>query len=246
MVFWHPKGWIVWQQIEQYMRQKFVEYGYQEVRTPQVMDRSLWEKSGHWDNYRDNMFTTASEDRDYAVKPMNCPGHVQIFNSGLKSYRDLPLRMAEFGVVPPQRALGRAARPDAGARLHPGRRPHLLHRGPDRGGGGRLHRHAAEGLRRLRLQRRAGQAVDPAGQARRLGRVLGQGGSRAGGGAGQERPGLRPAAGRGRVLRPQDRVHAEGHARPRCGSAAPSSSTSTCRCASAPNSSTRTTAASPR
>ncbi len=97
MVFWHPKGWIVWQQIEQYMRQKFVEYGYQEVRTPAVMDRTLWEKSGHWDNYRDNMFTTASENRDYAVKPMNCPGHVQIFNSGLHSYRDLPLRLAEFG-----------------------------------------------------------------------------------------------------------------------------------------------------
>ncbi|MDT3708384.1 MAG: threonine--tRNA ligase [Thiobacillus sp.] len=97
MVFWHPKGWIVWQQIEQYMRQKFVEYGYQEVRTPAMMDRSLWEKSGHWENYHDNMFTTASENRDYAVKPMNCPGHVQIFNSGLHSYRDLPLRLAEFG-----------------------------------------------------------------------------------------------------------------------------------------------------
>ncbi len=97
MVFWHPKGWVIWQQIEQYMRQKFVEYDYQEVRTPAVMDRSLWEKSGHWDNYRENMFTTASENRDYAVKPMNCPGHVQIFNSGLHSYRDLPLRLAEFG-----------------------------------------------------------------------------------------------------------------------------------------------------
>jgi len=97
MVFWHPKGWIVWQQIEQYMRQKFVEYGYQEVRTPAVMDRSMWEKSGHWENYHENMFTTASENRDYAVKPMNCPGHVQIFNSGLHSYRDLPLRLAEFG-----------------------------------------------------------------------------------------------------------------------------------------------------
>jgi threonyl-tRNA synthetase len=97
MVFWHPKGWIVWQQIEQYMRQKFVEHGYQEVRTPAVMDRSLWEKSGHWENYRENMFTTSSENRDYAVKPMNCPGHVQIFNSGLHSYRDLPLRLAEFG-----------------------------------------------------------------------------------------------------------------------------------------------------
>ena len=97
MIFWHPKGWIVWQQIEQYMRQKFVEYGYQEVRTPAVMDRSMWEKSGHWENYRENMFTTSSENRDYAVKPMNCPGHVQIFNSGLHSYRDLPMRLAEFG-----------------------------------------------------------------------------------------------------------------------------------------------------
>jgi threonyl-tRNA synthetase len=97
MVFWHPNGWVIWQQIEQYMREKFVVYGYEEVRTPTIMDRSMWEKSGHWDNYRDNMFTTASENREYAVKPMNCPGHVQIFNHGLRSYRDLPLRMAEFG-----------------------------------------------------------------------------------------------------------------------------------------------------
>jgi threonyl-tRNA synthetase len=97
MVFWHPHGWILWQEVEQYMRAKFREYGYQEVKTPTVMDKSLWEKSGHWENYRDNMFTTASENRDYAVKPMNCPGHVQIFNHGLHSYRDLPLRLAEFG-----------------------------------------------------------------------------------------------------------------------------------------------------
>jgi threonyl-tRNA synthetase len=97
MVFWHPKGWSLWQQVEQYMRDKFVTHGYQEVKTPTIMDRSLWEKSGHWENYRDNMFTTASENRDYAVKPMNCPGHVQIFNHGLHSYRELPLRLAEFG-----------------------------------------------------------------------------------------------------------------------------------------------------
>lgn len=97
MVFWHPRGWSLWQEIEQYMRAKFVDYGYQEVRTPTIMDKTLWEKSGHWENYRDNMFTTHSENRDYAVKPMNCPGHVQIFNSGLHSYRDLPLRLAEFG-----------------------------------------------------------------------------------------------------------------------------------------------------
>jgi threonyl-tRNA synthetase len=97
MVFWHPKGWALWQEVEQYMRAKFRAHDYQEVRTPTIMDRTLWEKSGHWENYHDNMFTTASENRDYAVKPMNCPGHVQIFNHGLHSYRDLPLRLAEFG-----------------------------------------------------------------------------------------------------------------------------------------------------
>lgn len=97
MVFWHPNGWAIWQVIEHYMRVKFREYGYQEVRTPTMMDRALWEKSGHWDNYQDNMFTTHSEARDFAVKPMNCPGHVQIFNCGLRSYRELPIRLAEFG-----------------------------------------------------------------------------------------------------------------------------------------------------
>ncbi len=97
MVFWHPNGWTIWQEVEQYMRTKFREYGYQEVRTPTMLDRTLWEKSGHWENYRDNMFSTHSESRDFAVKPMNCPGHVQIFNHGLHSYRDLPMRLAEFG-----------------------------------------------------------------------------------------------------------------------------------------------------
>jgi threonyl-tRNA synthetase len=97
MVFWHPKGWVIWQRIEQYMRRLLEENGYLEVRAPQVLDVSLWKRSGHWDNFRENMFFTESESRDYAVKPMNCPGHVQIFNQGLKSYRDLPLRLAEFG-----------------------------------------------------------------------------------------------------------------------------------------------------
>jgi threonyl-tRNA synthetase len=97
MVFWHPRGWSIWQEVEQYMRQMFREHDYQEVRTPTVMDKTLWEKSGHWQNYHDNMFVTASENREYAVKPMNCPGHVQIFNNSLHSYRDLPLRLAEFG-----------------------------------------------------------------------------------------------------------------------------------------------------
>ena len=97
MVFWHPKGWTLWQVVEQYMRRVYVDNGYQEVRGPQILDVSLWKRSGHWDNYRENMFFTASENREYAVKPMNCPGHVQIFNSGLHSYRDLPLRYGEFG-----------------------------------------------------------------------------------------------------------------------------------------------------
>jgi threonyl-tRNA synthetase len=97
MVFWHPKGWVIWQQVEQYMREVFRVNGYQEIRTPQVLDKGLWERSGHWENFRENMFTTNSEQRDFAVKPMNCPGHVQVFNQGLKSYRELPLRLAEFG-----------------------------------------------------------------------------------------------------------------------------------------------------
>ena len=97
MVFWHPNGWTLWQVLEQYMRQVQRDHGYLEVKTPQVVDRILWERSGHWENYAENMFTTASESRDYAVKPMNCPCHVQIFNQGLKSHRDLPLRLAEFG-----------------------------------------------------------------------------------------------------------------------------------------------------
>jgi threonyl-tRNA synthetase len=97
MVFWHPKGWSIWQQVEQYMRGVYRESGYQEVRCPQILDRTLWEKSGHWQNFKDNMFTTESEKRDFAIKPMNCPGHVQIFNAGLRSYRDLPLRYGEFG-----------------------------------------------------------------------------------------------------------------------------------------------------
>ncbi|HSD99890.1 MAG TPA: threonine--tRNA ligase [Burkholderiales bacterium] len=97
MVFWHPKGWVIWQRVEQYMRRIQDENGYLEVRAPQVLDVALWKRSGHWDNFRENMFFTESESRAYAVKPMNCPGHVQIFNQGLKSYRDLPLRLAEFG-----------------------------------------------------------------------------------------------------------------------------------------------------
>ncbi len=98
MVFWHPNGWAIWQQVEQYMRRVYRDNGYLEVHCPQVLDRSLWEKSGHWQNYKESMFTTESEKRDYAIKPMNCPGHIQIYNKGLRSYRELPLRYGEFGV----------------------------------------------------------------------------------------------------------------------------------------------------
>ena len=97
LVFWHPKGWTVWQRVEQYMRQVYRDNGYLEVKGPQIIDKSLWEKTGHWDKYRENMFTTESEKRDYALKPMNCPGHILIFKQGIKSYRDLPLRYGEFG-----------------------------------------------------------------------------------------------------------------------------------------------------
>ena len=96
-VFWHPKGWTLWQQVEQYMRRVYQDNGYQEVKGPQILDKTLWEKTGHWDKYRENMFTTESEKRDYALKPMNCPGHILIFKQGIKSYRDLPLRYGEFG-----------------------------------------------------------------------------------------------------------------------------------------------------
>jgi threonyl-tRNA synthetase len=106
MVFWHPKGWTIWQQVEQYMRRVYQDNGYHEVRCPQILDRSLWEKSGHWENYRENMFTTESEKRTYAVKPMNCPGHIQIYNAGLRSYRELPLRYGEFGACHRNEASG--------------------------------------------------------------------------------------------------------------------------------------------
>ncbi|MFZ2754727.1 MAG: threonine--tRNA ligase [Lysobacteraceae bacterium] len=97
LIFWHPKGWAIWQVVEQYMRRVYRDSGYQEVRCPQILDVTLWQKSGHWDNYKDNMFFTESEKRTYALKPMNCPGHIQVFNQGLHSYRDLPIRYGEFG-----------------------------------------------------------------------------------------------------------------------------------------------------
>ncbi|HTG98412.1 MAG TPA: threonine--tRNA ligase, partial [Burkholderiales bacterium] len=97
LVFWHPKGWSLWQAVEQYMRRVYRDNGYQEVRGPQIIDVTLWQKTGHWDNFKENMFTTSSENREYAIKPMNCPGHILIYNKGVRSYRDLPLRYGEFG-----------------------------------------------------------------------------------------------------------------------------------------------------
>jgi threonyl-tRNA synthetase len=97
LVFWHPKGWVLWQAVEQYMRRVYRDHGYLEVRAPQILDRSLWERTGHWENFKENMFVTASENRDYAIKPMNCPGHILIYNKGVRSYRELPLRYGEFG-----------------------------------------------------------------------------------------------------------------------------------------------------
>jgi len=97
LVFWHPKGWVLWQAVEQYMRRVYRDNGYREVRGPQILDRNLWERTGHWENFKDNMFTTASENREYAIKPMNCPGHILIYNKGVRSYRELPLRYGEFG-----------------------------------------------------------------------------------------------------------------------------------------------------
>ncbi len=172
--FWHPKGWVLWRAIEGYMRARLEAAGYVEVRTPQLYDRALWEASGHWEKFHEHMFTTETEDeRVLAVKPMNCPGHVQIFRQGIKSYRDLPLRMAEFGSCHRYEPSGRAARADAGARLHPGRRAHLLHRGPDHVGDAGFLRPAARHLPRFRLHRRRRQVLRPAARPRRRRRDLG-------------------------------------------------------------------------
>ena len=137
VVFWHAKGWTLFQAIIAYMRRRLAE-DYEEVNAPQMLDKSLWETSGHWGWYRENMFAAqsagdeAEDKRWFAIKPMNCPGHVQIFKHGLKSYRDLPIRLRRIRRGAPLRAFGRVARIDAGARLHPGRRAYLLHRGAAR------------------------------------------------------------------------------------------------------------------
>ena len=163
-VFWHPKGWTLWQEVEQYMRRVYRENGYQEVEgSADPRPNGLWEKTGHWDKYRENMFVTESEKRQYALKPMNCPGHILIFKQGIKSYRDLPLRFGEFGQCHRNEPTGGSARHHARARLHAGRWPHLLHRRPDPGRGGGLHAAAADrSTRTSALQRDHLQALDAA------------------------------------------------------------------------------------
>ena len=243
MVFWHPKGWTIWQQVEQYMRRKLARSGYQEVRTPQIMDRTLWERSGHWENYRELMFTTSSEKRDYAVKPMNCPGHVQIFNQGIKSYRDLPLRLAEFGSC---------HRNEPSGALHGIMRVR-----------GFVQDDAHIFCTEAQVQSEAAAFIDLLRQiyrdfgfeeiliklatrpAKRIGaeESWDRAEAVAWAGAGRQGPGVAVVAGRGRLLRAEDRVLAEGLPSAGSGSAARCSSISPCRSGWARSTSRRTTAA---
>ncbi len=175
-VFWHPKGWALFQALIRYMREKQNAAGFQEVSGPEIMDRSLWAASGHLETFGENMYTTKTPDeRVYAIKPMNCPGHVQIFKHGLRSYRDLPIRLAEFGKVHRYEPSGRPARADAGARVHAGRRPHVHDRGPGDRGVGAGDRAPDVDLPGLRLRGRAGQVRRPPANAGRVGRGLGPG-----------------------------------------------------------------------
>ncbi len=134
MVFWHPKGWALYRLIEDYIRRRMKAAGFQEIKTPQILARAFWEKSGHWQKFGANMFALEDGERQFAVKPMSCPGHLQVFNARTRSYRDLPLRYAEFGAAM-QRALRRVDGPDAHARLRPGRCPCALSHGSDCRGG---------------------------------------------------------------------------------------------------------------
>ena len=198
------------------MRRRLDAAGYQEVKTPQLVDRSLWEKSGHWEKYREHMFLARvdEEDKTLALKPMNCPCHVQIFKQGVRSYRELPLRMAEFGACTPLRAVGRAARDHAGARLHPGRRAHLLRGEGHRPGDRALRGAARQRLPRFRVRHVPGEVRRPPGRARRLRRGLGQGGSGPARGLPPGRGGIRAEPGRGGVLRPEAGVRPARRDRP--------------------------------
>ena len=246
LVFWHAKGWTLWQQVEQYMRRVYRDNGYLEVRCPMILDRSIWERTGHWENYRENMFTTASENRDYAVKPMNCPGHIQIFNQGVKSYRDLPYRVGEFGTChrnEPSGALHGLMR----ARGFVQDDGHIFCTesqilGECEAFTALLQKVYRDfGFRRDHLQ-----GGHPPGQAHRRRRAVGQGGGRADGVAATRRDRFRGIARRRRLLRARrsstrSRTRSAGS-----GSAAPSRSTSSCPSVSGPNMSARTTRATCR
>jgi hypothetical protein len=174
MVFWHPKGWSVWQEVEQYMRRVYRDNGYQEVRGPQIIDRSLWERSGHWENYKANMFTTESEKHDFAIKPMNCPGPRADLQLGPAQLQGPAAALRRVRRVPPQRAVRRAARDHARARVHAGRRPHLLRARADRARVHRVPRAGARRLPRLRLHRRHRQARAAAHAAHGRRRAVGR------------------------------------------------------------------------
>ena len=174
VVFWHPKGWELFQSLINYMRRRQNAAGYREVNAPQILDKSLWETSGHWETFRENMFTTVTEDeREFAIKPMNCPGHVQIFKHGLQVLSRAALSRRRVRHRAPLRAVGRPARADARARLHPGRCARLLHRGAARRRVPEDQRPDPVDLSRLRLRGGGGQAVHPAREARRLRRGCG-------------------------------------------------------------------------
>ncbi len=180
-IFWHPKGWRLYRTMESYLRRRLDANGYVEVKTPQLLDRSFWEKSGHWDNYREHMFVAqvVEEEKFLALKPMNCPCHIQIFRQGIRSYRELPLRMAEFGSCHRYEPSGRIARHHAGAGVYPGRRPYLLHRRPDRPRNCSVHHPAVAGVHRLRLPRIPHQVCRPPGSTDRQRRGMGPCRSRA-------------------------------------------------------------------
>ena len=214
-VFWHPKGHTLWRTVEHYMRGRLEQAGYVEVKTPQLLDRVLWEKSGHWENYRPNMFIAESEDRVLAVKPMNCPGHVLIYRQGIKSYRDLPLRIAEFGSC---------HRNEPSGSLHGLMRVRAFTQDD-------AHIFCTEDqvnaetvafcdllksvYRDFGFEEVHGQVLGPPGEACRQRRHLGQGRRGAQGGRRERRPGVHPEPGRGRLLRPQAGVRPAGRHRPR-------------------------------
>ncbi len=210
MVFWHDKGWTIYQQVEQYVRGALKAHDYEEVRTPQVVGRVLWEKSGHWEKFGDEMFTTQSENRDYAIKPMNCPCHVQIFNQGLKSYRDLPLRMAEFGSCHRNEPCG-ALHGLMRVRGFTQDDAHIFCTEDQ------IQSEVAAFIDLLYqvyadfgFDEVSDQALHPAREAGGFRRDLGQSRARLGDRAQCQGPGVGPAAGGGRLLRPQDRILSEG------------------------------------